>query len=100
MKSIKFTEHILPHLVAIAAFFVVTVLFFKPYFFDNKVITQGDIQQAEGSSKTIADYRKQTGEEALWADGMFSGMPAYMISVQWSNGPVNILKRIVSVGIS
>src|SRR5687768_5413878 len=98
MKLITFQHHILPHLIAVAAFLIITVFFFKPIFFDNKTLIQGDINQFLGSSKTIIDYRNQTGEEALWAPSMFSGMPAYLISVQWGNKTLGWIKRISSVG--
>ena len=80
MKKIKFTEQVLPHLVAVGVFLVITVFFFNPVFFDNKTISQYDIQQWEGSSKALRDYRDKTGDEGLWADAMFSGMPAYLVN--------------------
>jgi len=97
MKQIKFAEHVLPHLVAVVVFLVVTMLFFNPVFFDNKSISQGDIQQWSGSSKALRDYREATGEEGLWASAMFSGMPAYLVNVQWSDGIVLGLKKVLSL---
>jgi hypothetical protein len=99
MKKINFSQHVLPHLIAVVAFLLVTVVFFRPFFFENKIISQYDIQQFEGSAKTIIDYREKTGEEPLWVNSMFSGMPAYMVSVKWDNGPVAILKSIIAIGI-
>jgi hypothetical protein len=100
MKKIRFIDDVLPHVVAISAFFIVTLFFFNPVFFDNKVLVQHDIQQATGSSKSISDYRNKTGEEALWAESSFSGMPAYLVSVQWSTGPVSFIKKVLSIGIT
>jgi hypothetical protein len=94
MQKIKFSE-ILPHLIAIALFFLVTVFFFSPIFFENKSLTQHDIQQFQGGSKTLSDYREATGEEGLWASNMFSGMPAYLVSLRWSDGPVVWTKKVV-----
>lgn len=99
MKNIKFAEHILPHLIAVVIFLVVTIIFFNPVFFGNKAISQHDIQQWEASSKTLRDYRAATGEEGLWASAMFSGMPAYLVSTQWSNGPIVAIKEILAVGL-
>jgi hypothetical protein len=93
MRKIKFSE-ILPHLIAVALFFLVTVFFFSPIFFENKSLTQHDIQQFQGGSKTLSDYREATGEEGLWASNMFSGMPAYLVSLRWSDGPVVWTKKI------
>src|SRR5688572_24223570 len=97
MKQIRFSEHVLPHLIAVIVFLVVTVLFFNPVFFDNKSISQGDIQQWSGSSKELRDYRDATGEEGLWAGAMFSGMPAYLVNLNWSDGVVLGLKKVLSL---
>lgn len=99
MKKINFSEHILPHTIAIAVFLIVTVFFFKPIFFDNKSISQHDIEQWAGSAKSLRDFRDKTGEEGLWANSMFSGMPAYLINVEWSNKPVSYLKRVMAFGL-
>ncbi len=97
MKKIDFPKHIAPHLVALLVFLVITILFFNPIFFDHKTLDQFDIQQFRGSSKSIVDYREATGEEALWAPSMFSGMPAYLVSLKWSDGPVIWVKKIMSL---
>ena len=96
MKNIRFTDHILPHLIACVVFLLVTVLFFNPVFFDNKAVSQGDIEQWSGSSKELRDYRDQTGEEGLWASTMFSGMPAYLVNLSWSDGVVVGMKKVLS----
>jgi hypothetical protein len=99
MKKISFLDDVLPHIIAVAFFLVVTVFFFKPVFFDNKSLQQHDIQQFQGSAKAIIDYRNQTGEEALWTNSMFSGMPAYLISVQWGNKVLGYLKAVLAIGL-
>ena len=96
MRKIKFSD-VLPHVIAVATFLLVTVFFFSPIFFENKALEQGDIRQFQGSSKSISDYRNETGEEALWAPSMFSGMPAYLISVRWSDGPVVWTKKVMGL---
>lgn len=97
MKKINFTEHVLPHLIAVAVFLIITLFFFKPIFFDGLSLQQGDIEQFRGSSKEIVDYRQQTGEEGLWVSTMFSGMPAYLVSVKWGNTPVAYVERALSL---
>jgi hypothetical protein len=99
MKKINFSGDVLPHLIAVAVFLVVTVIFFRPAFFENKVLNQRDIEEWEGSSKALRDFRDQTGEEGLWAPSMFSGMPAYLVNLEWSYQPVTVLKRILTLGL-
>ena len=49
---------------------------------DGFALRQGDIDNWKGMSKEIADYRMlHDGEEPLWTDAMFGGMPAYQVSV-------------------
>lgn len=97
MKKINFTKDVLPHIIAIGTFLLVTIFFFNPVFFDNKVLDQSDITQWEGSSKAMRDYRAQSGEEALWTPSMFSGMPGYLVNVEWGNQPVSFLKSVLAL---
>ncbi|HEY4655899.1 MAG TPA: hypothetical protein VIH22_15360, partial [Cyclobacteriaceae bacterium] len=99
MKKLKFTGDVLPHLLAVLTFVLITVFFFNPVFFGNKALNQHDIQEWEGSARSLRDYREATGEEGLWSPSMFSGMPAYLVNVEWSNGPVYAFKSILTLGL-
>lgn len=99
MKNLNFTRDVMPHLLAVAIFLIVTIFFFKPYFFDNKVLQQHDIQMFQGSAKAIQDFREKFDNEPLWTNAMFGGMPAYLISVQWSTEPILFLKSLLSLWI-
>ncbi|MDG1145519.1 MAG: hypothetical protein P8N54_03405, partial [Flavobacteriales bacterium] len=72
-------KNIIPHLLALLIFALLTGIYFSPLF-QGKKIYQGDIVNYIGASKEIKDYRETTGEEALWTNRMFSGMPTYQIS--------------------
>lgn len=96
MKKINFAKDVLPHGIAIAVFLIVTFFFFNPIFFENKALNQGDIQQWEGSSRSMRDFREKTGEEPLWTESMFSGMPGYLVNVNWGNQGVSFLKSILA----
>ena len=94
----KFTvSEVLPHVLAVLVFLAVTVTFFSPVFFDNKVLNQGDITQFMWGSKELRDFRAATGEEGLWASTMFSGMPAYLVNLDWSDGVVVGIKKVLSL---
>jgi len=67
--------------------------------FDGKVIFQGDILQWEGSAKEVLDYRESTGEQALWTNSMFGGMPAYFISLEFPGDITNFLIKVLTVGL-
>jgi hypothetical protein len=99
MKKFNFIQHVWPHLLAIVVFLLATVFFFNPVFFENKTLNQHDIVQSIGAAKALRDFRQQTGEEGLWAPNMFSGMPAYLVNLEWSNEAVRYLKSICGLGI-
>lgn len=99
MKKINFKEDVLPHGIALLIFLLVSLFFFHPIFFDNKAISQHDIQQWEASSKALRDYRTATGKEGLWATSLFSGMPAYLVNLEWDNGPIIAIKKILAFGL-
>lgn len=72
--------------------------YFKPAFDPGKVLMQSDIVQGTGMSKEIADYRKANqGQEPLWTNRMFGGMPAYQISTHYHGnlvGKIDSLLRL------
>lgn len=99
MRKIDFQKDILPHLVAVIVFLVLTVAFFKPVFFEEKTLLQSDIVQWQGSAQELMDYRDQTGEEGLWTNSIFSGMPAYLISVKWGNQLIKATHAFFTLGL-
>ncbi len=99
MRKINFKEQVLPHIIAIIVFLLVTIVYFKPVFFEHKSLSQHDIQQWEGGAKELIEFRKTTGDEALWTNSMFSGMPGYLINVQWGNGILGQLQVAISFGL-
>lgn len=81
-----------PHLAAIALFAAIALTYMSPLL-EGKELFQSDIVNFLGMSKEIVDFREETGEEALWTNSMFGGMPAYQISVLYPN---NWAKKIMS----
>lgn len=94
-----FKKDVLPHLLGILSFYLVTVLYFSPVVFDGKMMFQSDILQWEGSAKEILDHRQETGEETLWTNRMFGGMPAYLIHTQTKGDITNTLIKVFTLGL-
>ena len=70
--------------------------YFKPAFEPGKVLMQSDIVQGTAMSKEIVDFRKATkGEEPLWTNRMFGGMPAYQISTAYHGNLIGKLDGIL-----
>ncbi len=97
MKSFP-TKQWLPYLSAIVIFVVLALAYMNPVL-SGKKIKQGDITRFKGMAKEIQDFREETGEEALWTNSMFSGMPAYQISVKYSNNLIKDIDRILRLGL-
>jgi len=97
MKNTFFqkNKNILSIVAAIIAFAVITLVYFNPVL-QGKRIKQHDIEMHLGMSKEITDYQKATGEQTLWTNAPFGGMPAWNISVQ----PKGNLTNPVYIGLS
>jgi len=97
MKNLSFKK-LLPFIAAIAVFFVLTMSYFNPLI-EGKRLMQGDISHFRGMSKEIVDYRAKTGEEPLWTNSMFGGMPAYQISVQYKANLIKHIDQLLQLGL-
>ncbi len=86
------------YIIFIAVFAVLSIAYVSPIL-EGKKILQPDIVKFDGMSKEIKDYRQETGEEALWTNSMFGGMPAYQISVEYPSNISNLLHRIMTLGL-
>ncbi len=99
MKSNFFEKHkkALGIAACILGFALITLVYFSPIL-DGKRIKQHDIEMYKGMSKEITDYREATGEQSLWTNSMFGGMPAWNISVKNNSNLMTPAQRILSVG--
>ncbi|MCF8368135.1 MAG: YfhO family protein [Bacteroidales bacterium] len=97
MKNIQFKK-LLPFVVAVLIFLGLTMAYFSPLF-EGKVLRQDDIIRHKGMAKEIVDFREATGQEALWTNSMFSGMPAYQISVQYKKNLVQYIDSLLRLGL-
>ena len=89
---------IYPYLIPVLLIIIVNVMYFMPQF-EGKVVRQGDIIQHVGMSKEATDYREKTGEEALWTNAMFGGMPTYQISAKPKNNLLTYVEKTMSLYI-
>ncbi len=99
MLQINFKQDVLPHLIAVVVFIGITAFFYHPTILQNKEIYQNDVQQGFGAGQEIIEFRESTGEEALWTNSMFGGMPAYLINTQWSGDVLKYVYSAWTVGL-
>ncbi len=81
----RFTwKEAMPYVAAIVLFYLITLVYFHPML-EGKRLEQTDIKKHIGASKEIEDHRAKYGEEPLWTNSMFGGMPAYLISAKYTS---------------
>ena len=90
-------KNILSIVAAIIAFAVITLVYFSPVL-QGKRIKQHDIEMHLGMSQEITEYRNATGEETLWTNAPFGGMPAWNISVAPKGNLTNPIYKGLSLG--
>lgn len=86
----------LPHLVAVVLYLVISFSYFSPCLTGMK-LNQHDTNMWRGSAQELIDYREQTGQQSLWTGSMFSGMPAYLIGVDYKGALLKYVDRLVFV---
>lgn len=86
----------LPHLVSIIIFLIIGFIYFQPVL-EGKQLRKGDSLNAWGGKKEIIDYRNATGEDPLWTNSMFGGMPAYQINVDYQAKDMYFFKQLMEL---
>ena len=74
----------LPHIIAIAIFLVLAIVYCKPAF-DGKVVSQSDVVGWKGMAQQSFEYKEKYGHFPLWTESAFSGMPAYTLAMDASS---------------
>ena len=92
MKNFNW-KTLLPHVVAVLVFLVLTLVYFAPVL-EGKDVRQADAVGSMGWGKDARDYHEESGEYSYWSNSMFSGMPCnYTFSPQ----PANVFKPVGEV---
>jgi hypothetical protein len=90
-------KKILPHLIAVAVFLVVSILFCKPVL-EGNVLNQHDNIGWKGMAQNSFEYKEKNGHYPLWNPNLFSGMPNYQVAMQGKSVMPN-LPVIFSFGL-
>ena len=90
MEKSSLIKKFLPHIIAVIVFAVMAFAYFYPVL-EGKELKANDSTVSTINSKEIRDYREKYGEEPLWTNSIFSGMPAYLISTRY---PGNLIKHV------
>jgi hypothetical protein len=91
-------QRLWPYLTALIFFILIAVIYFSPVL-EGKKIMQTDIAKWRGMSKEIVDFREKSGEEPLWTNSMFGGMPAYQISAIYKGNFFRQVDQMLKLGL-
>jgi hypothetical protein len=97
-KGLDFKKDILPYLVAILAFYAISVIYCSPVL-EGKQLFQMDGRNGAGMGQDIKTYKAGTGEKSLWTGSMFGGMPAYQITPSYKAYPFSNIRKIFEGGL-
>ncbi len=97
MKTMDYKKY-LPYLIAVVIFILISTAYVSPVI-EGKMLRQGDIINFKGMSEEIKNFREKTGQEALWTNSMFSGMPAYQISVLYTSNLMYKIDKVFQMGL-
>ena len=89
---------VLSIVAAIIAFAVITLVYFSPVL-EGKRIKQHDIEMHLGMSQEINQFRETTGEQTLWTNAPFGGMPAWNISVSPKGNLTSPIYQALKIGM-
>ncbi|MBR2455575.1 MAG: YfhO family protein [Bacteroidaceae bacterium] len=89
MSSIK---RLLPDLVAIVFFAVVSFVYFCPAVTEGRILSQHDSVAGIGAGQEGKEYMERTGERTRWTNSIFGGMPTYQMAPSYDS--TNLLKGI------
>ena len=79
MKS-PLLKKALPHIIAIALFLIIAIVYCKPAF-DGKVVSQSDMVGWKSMAQQSFEYKEKNGHFPLWTESAFGGMPTYTIAL-------------------
>ena len=92
-------KQILPHIIAVAVFLVVAVLYCTPAL-DGKVLQQSDITNWKGSIQSSVEYAKtHNGNYPMWTNALFSGMPTVQIGGSGGSKILSIAHQICTLNL-
>ena len=88
-------KRILPDIIAIVVFAVISFAYFCPAVTEGRILSQHDSVAGIGAGQEGKEYLERTGERTRWTNSIFGGMPTYQMapsydSTDWLKGIENL----------
>lgn len=88
-------KKILPDLIAILAFILLSFAYFFPADIENRTLFQHDTVAGAGSGQEAKEFKERTGETTRWTNSLFGGMPMYQIAPSYdTTQPLNWVENL------
>lgn len=78
-------KKLLPDLIAILVFVLLSFAYFFPADIENRILFQHDTAAGAGAGQEVKEYYEQTGERSRWTNSLFGGMPMYQIAPSYDS---------------
>ena len=78
-------KKLLPDLIAILAFVLLSFAYFFPADIENRILFQHETAAGAGAGQEVEEYYEQTGERSRWTNSLFGGMPMYQIAPSYDS---------------
>lgn len=88
----KHIKLILPDLLAVVVFVLLSLAYFFPAALEGRVLAQHDAVAGIGSGVEMQEYQQRTGERTRWTNALFGGMPTYQMAPSYDS--TDLLKTI------
>ena len=78
-------KKILPDLIAVLAFVLISFAYFFPADMEGRILFQHDTAAGASAGQEAKEYYEQTGERTRWTNSLFGGMPTYQIAPSYDS---------------
>ena len=76
---------LLPDVVAILLFAVISFAYFFPAVTEGRILAQHDAVAGIGAGHEMQEYQERTGERTRWTNSIFGGMPTYQLAPSYDS---------------
>lgn len=78
-------KKLLPDLIAILAFVLLSFAYFFPANIEGRILFQHDTVAGTGGGQEATEYMERTGERTRWTNSIFGGMPTYQMAPSYDS---------------
>lgn len=94
-KVMNLLKRILPDLLVVVLFAVISFVYFYPADIEGRVLFQHDSKEGVGAGVELNDYRARTGAYTRWTNSIFGGMPTYQMAPSYdSTRPLSFVEKV------